>query len=45
MKDADNSRTAQKKNYFEKARALNITFEAEKVRCEVKKANYEAEKA
>ena len=45
MKNADNARTAQEKKIcYEKARALEITFEAEKVIYESQKANYEAEK-
>ena len=44
MKDADNARAAQEKNYSEKARALKITFESEKVRCDAKKANIDAQK-
>ena len=44
IEDADNAATAQKKNDSEKARALKITFEAEKVRCDAQKTNSEAEK-
>ena len=44
IEDADNAPTAQKRNDSEKARALKITFEAEKVRCDAQKTNSEAEK-
>ena len=37
IEDADNAPTAQKRNDSEKARALKITFEAEKVRCDAQK--------
>ena len=35
---------ARKKTYSEKARALEITLEAEKVRCDAQTANSEAKK-
>ena len=44
IEDADNVPTAQEKTDSEKARALKITFEAEKVRCHSQKAKSEAEK-
>ena len=44
MKDADNTRDAQEKNYPEKARALKVTFEIEKFRCDAQRGNSEGEK-
>ena len=35
MKDADNARTPQEKTDSKKAKALKITFEAEKIWCDV----------
>ena len=44
MKDTDNACTAQEKTDSEKAWALKITFEAEKVRCDSQKKSSEVEK-
>ena len=37
MKDVDNALTAEEKTDSKKARALNMTFESEKVRCDSQK--------